>query len=598
MFSQQLDYGVVSVLVRKRNGRRSLRSTKETQAKSPTGIAGFDEITAGGLPQGRTTLLVGGPGSGKTIFGVQFLMYGAEACKQPGVFVAFEESPKRLIENFRGFGWKLAELQDKALYFLDAQPSPDLIQAGTFDLSGMLAALGAKIKRMKAHRIVFDALDIVLSLLPDASARRLEMSRLHQWLLDHELTALITAKAGGDDTSSGGQPFGFMQFMVDCSVVLNHRVDLGVSQRNLRVQKYRGSSFNEDESPFVIGKSGFDVAMARTLGRGDAKVTSERVSSGVKRLDTMLEGGYYRGASVLITGFPGTAKTTLSGAFAEACCERGERTMFVSFDSDGSEVVRNLTSVGIRLARFVENGCLRMVSARTITGSAETLLVHIKTLAKEHAARCVVIDPVSALAKTGNEMTAHAVGERLIDWSKGAGVTLVCTSLLDEISGETQRNSPLQISTIADTWIHLNYLVQAGERNRGMSIIKSRGTAHSNQVRELILSKDGVTLADIYTAGGEVLMGTMRWEKESAERVANEVAEVSAKLRGVSLDAEEAVLEVRAKSLKTELLAKRVEKALLIRTTESRKREMSGGRARMRELRGADMPKVVKKVKR
>jgi circadian clock protein KaiC len=568
-----------------------MSSAKEMQFKAPTGIAGFDEITAGGLPHGRTTLLVGGPGSGKTIFGVQFLIHGAEACKQPGIFVAFEESPKRLVGNLRSFGWKLAELQDEKLYFLDAQPMPNMIHVGTFDLSGMLAALSAKVRQMGARRIVFDALDNVLALLPDEASRRLEMNRLHHWLLDHELTALVTAKAGGEDTSSSGQPFGFMQFMVDCSVVLNHRVDLGVSQRNLRVQKYRGSSFNEDESPFVIGKTGFDVAMARSLGRADAKVSSERVSSGVKRLDTMLGGGYYRGASVLITGFPGTAKTTLSGAFAEACCERGERTMFVSFDSDGSEVVRNLTSVGIRLARFVENGCLRMVSARTFTGSAETLLVHIKTLAKEHAAQCVVIDPVSALAKTGNELTAHAVAERLIDWSKNSGVTLVCTSLLDEISSQSQGGTPLQISTIADTWLHLNYLVQAGERNRGMSIIKSRGTAHSNQVRELILSKGGVTLADIYTAGGEVLMGTMRWQKESEERVANEVAEVSAKLKRVRLDAEEAVLEVRAKSLKTELLAKKVEKALLIRTTETRKREMAGGRVRMRELRGADTAK-------
>jgi len=568
-----------------------------TPSKALTGIAGFDEITAGGLPQGRTTLLVGGPGSGKTIFGVQFLKYGAEACEQRGIFVAFEESPHRLIDNFKSFGWNLTELQDSKLFFLDAQPTPDLIQGGPFDLSGMLAALSSKIKKMGAVRIVFDALDIVLALLPDAAARRLEMNRLHQWLLKHELTALITAKAGGDDTSSGGQPFGFMQFMVDCSVVLNHRVDLGVSQRNLRVQKYRGSGFNEDESPFVIGKNGFDVAMARSLGRADAQVSSERVSSGVERLDTMLDGGYYRGASVLITGFPGTAKTTLSGAFAEACCRRGDRTMFVSFDSDGSEVVRNLTSVGIQLERYVQNGCLRMVSARTFTGSAETLLVHIKTLAKEHEALCVVIDPVSALAKSGNELTAHAVAERLVDWSKGAGVTLICTSLLDEISTDAQSRTPLQISTIADTWIHLNYLVQAGERNRGLSIVKSRGTAHSNQVRELILSKEGVTLADIFTAGGEVLMGTMRWEKESAARVANEVAEVAVKLKRVSLDAEEAVLKVRAKSIETELVAKKVERDLLIRTTESQKREVSGGRERMRELRGADMAEPESKVK-
>lgn len=327
----------------------------------------------------------------------------------------------------------------------------------------------------------------------------------------------------------------------------------------------------------------------------DAKVTQERVTSGVKRLDTMLGGGYYRGASVLITGFPGTAKTTLSGAFAEAACERGESTMFVSFDSDGTEVMRNLASVGIRLERFAKSGILRMVSARTITGSAETLLVHIKTLAREHQARCLVIDPVSTLAKVGNELTAHAVAERLIDWSKLQGTTLVCTSLLDEMSSQESSSTPLQISTIADTWIHLNYLVQAGERNRGLSIVKSRGTDHSNQVRELILSKDGVTLTDIYTAGGEVLMGTLRWEKESAERVAEEVAEVAGKLKRVRLDAEEAVLEVRVKSLQTELLAKQTEKTLLARTTKSRIGERSRGHIRMRELRGADAVKAGRK---
>jgi circadian clock protein KaiC len=379
-----------------------------------------------------------------------------------------------------------------------------------------------------------------------------------------------------------------MQFMVDCAVVLNHSVEFGVSQRNLRVQKYRGSAFNENESPFVIGTDGFDVAISRVLGASDAEHTNERVTTGIERLDTMLDGGYYRGASVLITGFPGTAKTTLSGSFAEAACNRGEQTLFVSFDSDGTEVIRNLASVGIQLGPHVASGVLRMVSARTITGSAESLLVRIKAIAKEHRARCLVIDPVSTLSKAGNEMTAHGVAERLIDWTKSDGITMVCTSLLDEMAGQMNGGTPLQVSTLADTWIHLNYLVQAGERNRGMSIIKSRGTSHSNQVRELILSSTGVTLADIYTAGGEVLMGTMRWEKESAGRVAQEMADVQGQLKRVQLDAEEAELEVRLRSLQTVLAAKQVEKALLSRTTETRERELKGGRTMMRELRGAD----------
>ncbi len=558
-------------------------------AKAPTGIAGLDEITGGGLPRGRTTLLAGGSGSGKTILALQFLVNGARQHGEPGIFVAFEETPARIVGNADTFGWKLDELQQGKLYFIDAQPAPDLVQSGTFDLSGMLAALGAKAEEMGAKRIVFDALDIVLALLSDPAAQRREIYRLHAWLLAHEMTGIITLKADNDDGGAIGQPFGFMQFMVDCAVILNHTVVLGVSQRNLRVQKYRGSSFDENESPFLIGRSGFEVAVTRTLGRGRSEVTNERVSSGVARLDTMLGGGYYRDASVLITGFPGTAKTTLSGAFAEAACARGERTMFVSFDSDSNEVIRNLASVGIRLDRFVEDGTLHMISARTITGSAETYLVRIKTLAKEHRARCVVVDPVSTLSKSGNELTAHSVAERLIDWSKAEGITLVCTSLLDEMSNQSEAGSPLQISTLADTWIHLNYLVQAGERNRGMSIIKSRGTAHSNQVRELILSDTGITVTDAYTAGGEVLMGTMRWEKESAARHAAEVAAVTARLQNVKLEAEQAELEARVKLLQVELTAKVTEKAVLARSSEVHERELELGRDRMRELRGSDV---------
>ncbi len=567
-----------------------ISSKARTTHKAPTGITGFDEITGGGLPRSRTTLLLGGPGSGKTILSLQFLVHGAQNCNEPGIFVAFEESSERIVSNAESFGWDLDRLRKKRLYFMDAQPMSDLVQSGTFDLGGMLAMLEAQTQAMGARRIVFDALDVVLALLPDAAAKRREVYRLHEWLLARELSGLITAKAGGDSASSINQEqFGFMQFMVDCAVILNHSVVQGVSQRNLRVQKYRGSSFDENESPFLIGASGLEVDATRTVTRVQAKVTNERVSSGVKRLDTMLGGGYYRGASVLVTGFPGTAKTTLGGAFAEAACKRGERTLFVSFDADANEVIRDLASVGIQLARYVKNGRLRMSSARTITGSAETYLVRIKTLAREHGARCLVIDPMSTWSKSSNDSNAHSVAERLTDWAKASGITLVCTSLLDEMSNQAEGGSALHLSTLADTWIQLSYLMQAGERNRGLSIIKSRGTAHSNQVRELILSDDGVTLADTYTAGGEVLMGTLRWEKEGAERVATEVTEVAGKLKRVRLDAEEAELEVKMKSLHVELEAKQVEKALLARTAEIRKGELSQGRARMSELRGADV---------
>jgi circadian clock protein KaiC len=556
--------------------------------KAHSGIPGLDEITEGGLPQGRTTLLVGGPGSGKTIFALQFLAHGARSEDAPGIFVAFEESAERILINSDSFGWELAQLRNNKLLFIDAQPAPDLIQSGNFDLSGLLAVLAAKASEMGARRIVFDAIDIILALLPDQAARRREVYGLHAWLLLHGLTAIITAKAGGEVTTPQDQqheqPFGFMQFMVDCAIVLNHRVVQGVSQRDLRVQKYRGSSFDENESPFLIGKNGFELVVAHPTDRTLLRVSKERVSSGIERLDTMLGGGYYRGATVLITGFPGTAKSTLCGAFAEAACLRGERTLFFSFDADPSEMVRDLSSVGVRLDAHVESGCLRMIAARSVTGSAESYLIRLKALAEEHSARCVIVDPVSSWTKSHDGTGVHGVAQRLIDWSKKYAITLLCTSLVDELADGYQSSTSLQLSTIADTWIQLDYLVQAGERNRGLAIIKSRGTWHSNQVRELILSDNGVTLADIYTAGGEVLMGTLRWEKESAERIAGEVAEIAAKLKRLRLDAEATVLEVRLKSLQTELVAKQTEKELLTRTTAAQERDLS----RLRELRGAD----------
>ena len=562
-------------------------------AKAPTGIPGFDEATRGGLPQGRTTLLVGGPGSGKTVLALQFLAHGANAHKEPGIFVAFEETANRIVENAESFGWGLVALtRQKKLVFIDAYPGSDIVNSGNFDLGGMLAALDLQVKTINARRIVFDALDVVLALLPDLASQRRELYRLHDWLLAHQLTGLLSAKTSVDGTRDmGSRIFDVAQFMVDCAVILSHRAVQGVSQRNLRVLKYRGSGFDENEAPFLIGNQGLEVAVTRAPGHVSVKATRERVSSGVERLDTMLGGGYFRGASILITGFSGTAKTTLSAVFAEAACQRGERTLFVSFDSEYSEVIRNLRSVGIRLERFVKSGILRMISARTIAGSAETYLVRIKAFAKEHQASCIVIDPVSQWSSPGSDMTPESVADRLIHWAKGDGTTVVCTNLLDELSFQMEGDSQLQISALADTWIHLNYAVQAGERNRGLSIIKSRGTAHSNQVRELILTDQGVTLADTYTAGGEVLMGTLRWQKESAERRANAATEVDGKRKRVKLNAEEAELELRLKALQTELLAKQAEKDLSARTTESKQRELSKGRTQMKESRGADSVK-------
>ena len=370
--------------------------------KAPTGISGFDEMTGGGLPRGRTTLLTGGAGAGKTIFSLQFLVHGTSVHDECGIFVAFEETAKRIVANSEGFGWNIAKLREQKLCFIDAQPSPDLIESGTFDLEALLAVLAAQVKLSGATRIVFDALDVVLALLPDESSKRREVHRLHEWLSTHELTAIITAKAGDTATSSNGESsFAFVQFMVDCAVILHHDVVQGVSQRTLRVQKFRGSAFDENESPYVIGKHGIEIGVARSVNRAQRKANQERISSGVESLDTALGGGFLRGACVLLTGPAGSAKTTLSAAFVHAACERGERTVFVSFDTDSSEVVRNMESVGIKLGPYIDNGTLLLISARSFIGSAGAHLVRIKLLAKEHGARCLVIDPVSTWVATG-----------------------------------------------------------------------------------------------------------------------------------------------------------------------------------------------------
>jgi len=564
-------------------------SAEQSTRKAATGLEGFDEITRGGLPAGRTTLLLGGPGSGKTIFAMQFLAHGAIDCGEPGIFVAFEESAASLLVNFEPFGWGLERLQPDKLYLMDARPPIDLIQSGTFDLRGLLAALGELIRRMGAKRIVFDALDIMLALLPDNDSKRKEIYRLNDWLQRYAITGLITAKSGGDELSSlGVQQFGFMQFMVDCAVMLNHAITDGVSQRNLRVQKYRGSEFDENESPFIISQRGIIVAGVRPLGRDAPEVTDERLSTGIERLDTMLGGGYFRGASILITGRPGTAKSTLGGAFVEAACRRGEPSMFVSFDSDRREMVRNLGSVGIALGQHVASGCLRIVSVRTVSGSAETYLVRIRLLAIECGARNLVIDPVSTFFLSSNTLTAQRVAERLIDWSKSEGITLLCTSLVNDVGGSSGGNTPLHISTLADTWIHLSYQLQAGERNRGLAIIKSRGTAHSNQVRELLLDASGVSLADAYTSGGEVLMGTLRWEKERADRSDAESARIASALKLAQLDAEEAQLALREQALHAERLARQAERLLLTQASNNRQRTEAQDDSKVRDLRSAD----------
>lgn len=529
----------------------------DTRMKVPTGITGFDEMTAGGLPAGRASLIEGGAGSGKTVFALQTLVNSARDHQSPGIFVAFEEASRQIMANCQQFTWAEGDLQRHGVTFVDAQPSVDLVQSGDFDIAGLLAIVEAKARANGAKHIVFDAIDIVLSLMTDTATMRREIYRLYNWLLEREFTTLITSKL--HDGHSGVQAlpaFDALQFMADCAVSLDHHVYDGVSQRSLRVRKYRGSGFEQNPTPMVIDRNGIDVAFARPDHGRRVPVTAERVSSGVPALDEMMGGGYFRGASILVTGSPGTAKTTLCGAFADAACTRDEPTLFVSFDSRPDEIVRNLSSVGIDLGKHLASGLLRLENMRALEGNAETHLMRIRQSAETHGARCVVIDPLSALSKAGNRGMAPSVAERLIDSAKAQGQTVLCTSLLADTS-DIAEGTPLQISTIADTWIHLSYLVLGGERNRALSIIKSRGTAHSNQVREMHLDAHGVRLSEVYSAGGEVLMGTLRWERERADELAERERRESSKREKDYLDAEAREIEAQIGILKRRLSATR-----------------------------------------
>jgi circadian clock protein KaiC len=558
-----------------------IQSPYSPVTKVLTGIQGFDEITDGGLPSGRTTLVMGGPGCGKTVFALQSLVNGTRS-KEAGIFVAFEESTRQIVANAATFGWDLPALEKKNLFFLDARLSPEVVKAGEFDLIGMLALLRAKAEELHATRIVFDGIDVLLGLLDDRVVERREIYRIRDWLSQTGLTGIITQKVGG---SEADQRYGFLQFMVDCVVVLRHQVVDGSAFRHLRVMKYRGSGFAGDEFPITLTKDGLQL-----INRGPTElqyeVTEERVSSGLSRLDNMLRGGYYRGSDVLISGAPGTAKSTLAGLFAAAACERGERTLFVSFDEGPAQIVRNLASVGIRLAPHVKSGVLRMHSTRTRGPNIEDQFGALRAKVREHNPRCLVIDPLSALSTKIEHLASADAAQQFLDFLKMEGITVVNTSLMDGLS--TDEATATGISTIADTWIHVSYIVQDGERNRALTIVKSRGTGHSNQVRELSLSDEGVSLTDVFVAQGKVLMGVARWEWEQEEQAKAQRVHVAADLKRLQLQLAQAEAAARLQVVQTEMEARSAEIALLADATGSASKLVTTDQAVLRKMRHAD----------
>jgi len=550
--------------------------------KMRTGIEGFDQITSGGLPRGRTTLLLGGAGSGKTVFALQTLVQGAQQDGEAGIFVAFEEPGKQIVANAATFGWDLPTLTRKKLFFLDARLSPETIKAGEFDLIGLLGVLEAKANEIHATRIVFDGIDVLLALLDDEAAERQEVYRIRDWLLRTGLTGMITQKVHNIE---GDRRFSFLQFMVDCVVILRQQVVDGSVFRTLRVMKYRGSGFAGDEFPVLMSAEGLKL-----INRGPTEfsyaVTNARVSSGLPRLDNMLQGGYYRGSNILISGAPGTARTTLAGLFAAAACARGERTLFVSFNEGAAQIVRNLRSVGIQLAPYLKSGLLTVYATRTRGPNVEDQFGHLRAKVHECSPRCVVIDPLSALSTKHAHVASADAAQQFQDFLKVQGITVVNTYLMEGLS--TDEATATGISASADTWIHVSYVVQDGERNRALTIVKSRGMAHSNQVRELTLSNDGVSLTDVYIAQGKALMGVARWEREQEELATTKRSHAAAELTRLQLELAQAEAAARLQVIRTEMEARSAEIAVLADATGSASTLVRTDKAMLRKMRHAD----------
>ncbi|HYG75120.1 MAG TPA: circadian clock protein KaiC [Planctomycetota bacterium] len=554
------------------------------QPRIRTGIPGFDEVSGGGLPDSRTTLVVGGPGCGKTIFALQTLVTGVRQGVS-GIFVAFEESSLQIIANCQNFKWDLNKIVSKKLFFLDAQISPDHLQAGKFDLNGILAAVKAKADESGARRVVFDGIDVLLSLLNDAVAERREIARLNNWLLESQLTGIVTAKT---DCNMVNPRLEYLPFICDCVISLHHELVERVALRSLRILKYRGSNASTSELSMIIGPNGIEIASAAKTEL-DYPVSTDRVSSGVARLDTMLGGGYYRATGILISGQPGTAKSTLCGAFAKAACERGERTLYISYDESSDQIVRNFNSVNLPLSKFKRSGMLRMYSVEAESQSSDEHFLRIQALVCEHQPLCMVIDPLSSLVRVGGVSHAANVVSRIISFAKQRKITVVCTTLLQGAFDNVEA-TPLQISTIADTWIHLSYQIRAGERNRAITIVKSRGMGHSNQVRELVLSDNGIDLTDVYSVEGEVLMGTARWQRENQERLQQHACEIEFECRREQLKNSQAEALTRIELAKRELKLREAELEALLSQKKAQQEQWIQTQREVRNRRRADLP--------
>jgi circadian clock protein KaiC len=483
--------------------------------KSPTGIRGFDEIVYGGLPKGRTTLVTGGPGSGKTLFGIEFLTRGALQYGEPGVFMAFEETEKEITQNVSSLGIDMEQLVDEKKIFVDYVyiERSEIEETGIYDLEGLFVRLADAVQQVGAKRVVLDTLEVLFAGFLNEAVLRAELRRLFRWLKEHNLTAIVTGERGNNTLTR----YGLEEYVSDCVIVLENRLENKIANRILRVLKYRGSEHGTDEYPFLIGKDGIWVMPITSSGL-NYPVSKERISSGVPRLDTMLDGqGFFRGSTILISGTAGTGKTSLLASMVNSACSRGEKCLYFAFEESPSQIIRNMGSIGLNLQHWVDEGILQFTARRPSMYGIETHLSTIQKAIQDTSPSLILIDPLSNLVEVGTLSEVKSMLVRLIDFLKSQHITSLFTSLT--VAEATEGDSMVGISSLIDTWILLRNLEIYGERNRTLYILKSRGMRHSSQIREFMITDNGVDLLDVYVGSGKILTGSARQAQEDQEKV-------------------------------------------------------------------------------
>lgn len=550
-------------------------------AKCPTGIEGLDTITNGGLPRNRLTLICGSAGSGKTSLGVEFLVQGIIKYNEPGLLITFEEKPQEIIENAASIGFDLEDLINKKKLFIEyiQLQEEEIAQSGDYTLEALLIRFEQIVTSIAIKRVSLDTLDSIFAILGNTPILRAEIYRLFSWLKQKNITSLVTSEAGINTLSRNG----LEEYISDCVISLRTNIVSEVLTRLLRIVKYRGSKHGTNEYPFLITDSGINL-FPITSNYLNNIVSTEFVSTGVKELDEMMDNkGYYQGSTVLITGTAGTGKTSLASIFSNSICQTGERCIYFTFEEMINQILRNMSSINLNLQQWIDKDLLKFYAYRSSIYGLETHLLTIQNLIKQFKPQAVIIDPINNFELIGTELEIKSMMTRLIDFLKAQQITALFTSLTTVIN--PKEHAEVGISSLIDSWLVLQNLEYAGERTRGITIVKSRGIAHSNQIREFIITSNGVKLEKIYVGPNGILTGSARLDQEEQENLQFLLQEKETLRRKKLLEHKKATLEAKIMALKSEFDADTEEIESLIMKEEIQNKGILETRSTMAQRR-------------